>query len=158
MSDNKESEKNRFSKTHYLKVYPRYFQMMKAGLKPWEIRINDRGYQVNEVVILKEWHEKEERYSGSEAIRVITNIIYKAPGLKKGYVWQGVMNTNMTSKGVLYSTIMVRTDDPQQRFWNFDAWDNAGKPHPITIEALNAENATIIFKAKHEDLGFDPPY
>jgi hypothetical protein len=45
-----------------------------------------------------------------------------------------------------------------KRFWHFDCWDRTGKLQTITIEALNEENATIIFKAKHEDLGFDPPY
>jgi len=43
-------------------------------------------------------------------------------------------------------------------FWNFDCWDKNGASQTITIEALNKENATIIFKAKHEGLGFDPPY
>jgi len=45
-----------------------------------------------------------------------------------------------------------------KRFWHFDCWDRTGKMQTITIEALNEENATIIFKVKHEDLGFDPPY
>ena len=45
-----------------------------------------------------------------------------------------------------------------KRFWHFDCWDRHGNLQTITIEALNEENATIIFKAKHEDLGFDPPY
>ncbi len=45
-----------------------------------------------------------------------------------------------------------------KRFWHFDCWDRTGVMQTITIEALNEENATIIFKAKHEDLGFDPPY
>ena len=44
-----------------------------------------------------------------------------------------------------------------KRFWYFDCWDRTGNMKTITIEALNEENATIIFKAKHEDLGYDPP-
>ena len=49
-------------------------------------------------------------------------------------------------------------DNVSKRFWHFDCWDRTGAMQTITIEALNEENATIIFKAKHEDLGFDPPY
>lgn len=48
--------------------------------------------------------------------------------------------------------------DVSKRFWHFDCWDRHGNLQTITIEALNEENATIIFKAKHENLGFDPPY
>ena len=49
-------------------------------------------------------------------------------------------------------------DNVTKRFWHFDCWDIHGNLQTITIEALNEENATIIFKAKHENLGFDPPY
>lgn len=42
--------------------------------------------------------------------------------------------------------------------WTFDCWDRNGETQSIDIEALNKENAIIIFKAKHEDLGFDEPY
>ena len=45
-----------------------------------------------------------------------------------------------------------------KRFWHFDSWDKKGNTKTIEIEALNEENATIIFIAKHRDLGFDTPY
>ena len=53
---------------------------------------------------------------------------------------------------------LLGLDNVSKRFWHFDCWDRTGAMQTITIEALNEENATIIFKAKHEDLGFDPPY
>ena len=40
----------------------------------------------------------------------------------------------------------------------FDCWNTAGEIQTIEILALNKENAAIIFKSKHPDLGFDPPY
>ncbi len=45
-----------------------------------------------------------------------------------------------------------------KRFWYFDCWDRKGKTTSRQIEALNAENAEIIFKARYPDLGYDPPY
>ena len=53
--------------THELKTYPKYFQETIEGNKPFEIRKNDRNFQVGDVLILKEWdnintaEEKSER-------------------------------------------------------------------------------------------------
>lgn len=41
--------------THELKTYPKYFQETIEGNKPFEIRKNDRNFQVGDVLILKEW-------------------------------------------------------------------------------------------------------
>lgn len=45
-----------------------------------------------------------------------------------------------------------------KRFWYFDCWDKTGKMQSRQIEALNAESAEIIFKARYEDFCYDPPY
>ena len=39
---------------HELKTYPKYFQETIEGNKPFEIRKNDRNFQVGDVLILKE--------------------------------------------------------------------------------------------------------
>lgn len=48
-------------KTHNLKTDPEVFSANLAGLKPWEIRYDDRGYQVGDMIILE-----ETRFSGCE--------------------------------------------------------------------------------------------
>lgn len=50
--------------THELKTYPKYFQETIEGNKPFEIRKNDRNFQVGDVLILKEWDNI--KYSGRE--------------------------------------------------------------------------------------------
>lgn len=41
-------------KTHYLKTWTEPFQAVKDGVKTWEYRLNDRDFQVDNVVILEE--------------------------------------------------------------------------------------------------------
>lgn len=45
--------------THHLKTKPEYFQAVINGKKPFEIRYNDRNFQVGDRVILEEYTGKE---------------------------------------------------------------------------------------------------
>lgn len=48
---------------HDLKIDPKYFAAVITGVKPFEIRNNDREYQAGDTVTLHEW-DKEAKYSG----------------------------------------------------------------------------------------------
>ena len=41
--------------THYLKIRPEHFQAVIDGRKPFEVRFNDRNFQVGDRVILEEY-------------------------------------------------------------------------------------------------------
>ena len=45
--------------THHLKTKPEYFQAVIDGKKPFEIRYNDRNFQIDDKVILEEYKGKE---------------------------------------------------------------------------------------------------
>jgi Domain of unknown function (DUF3850) len=53
---------------HELKCWPAYFAAILAGTKTFEIRKNDRGFQVGDELLLKEWDPATEIYSGREII------------------------------------------------------------------------------------------
>ena len=40
-------------KHHYLKILPEYYEAVKSGDKTFEVRKNDRDYQVNDVLHLQ---------------------------------------------------------------------------------------------------------
>lgn len=40
---------------HELKCHPKYFERVLNGSKPFEIRKNDRDFQVGDVILLKEY-------------------------------------------------------------------------------------------------------
>ena len=74
---------------HELKTYPKYFQETIEGNKPFEIRKNDRNFQVGDVLLLKEWENI--KYTGREGGAMVRYILYdKFIGLAEGYVALGL--------------------------------------------------------------------
>lgn len=51
---------------HQLKCHPEFFQASKHGLKPWELRKNDRDYQTGDTVILKQFNPASNAYDEKE--------------------------------------------------------------------------------------------
>lgn len=71
--------------THVLKVQAEYFEAIVAGRKPWEVRFNDRGYQVGDTLYLQEINGALDSYTG-RSIRgkvsyIYTSEIYLAEGV-----------------------------------------------------------------------------
>lgn len=73
------------SKTHELKIYPKYFEAILDGKKTFEIRKDDRDFHVGDNVVLKEWDNI--KYSGREIHTIIKYMLDDAfIGLAEGYV------------------------------------------------------------------------
>lgn len=53
-------------RTHDLKIWPEHFAAVVSGDKTFEVRVNDRDYQVGDVLHLQEYDPEDERYSGAE--------------------------------------------------------------------------------------------
>ena len=58
---------------HELKTYPKYFQETIEGNKLFEIRKNDRNFQVGDVLLLKEWDNI--KYTGREVGAMVRYIL-----------------------------------------------------------------------------------
>lgn len=52
---------------HELKTWPEPFQVIMDGLKTFEIRRDDRGFQVGDKLLLRECHPNSTHYTGREA-------------------------------------------------------------------------------------------
>jgi hypothetical protein len=59
---------------HALKCWPIPFQAMLDGIKPYEIRRNDRPFRVGDSLLLREWTPQTGEYTGRSLTREVTYI------------------------------------------------------------------------------------
>ena len=72
---------------HDLKCWPEPFEKMWRGLKTFEYRRDDRGFQVGDVLNLREWDNEIGSYTGSFRLMAVTYIL-RGPdfGVPTGFV------------------------------------------------------------------------
>jgi hypothetical protein len=75
---------------HDLKIWPEYFEAVRSGLKTFEIRKNDRGYQVGESLHLIEYDPNTEEFTGRSVTRLITYIVEGPPFMAEGWAVLGM--------------------------------------------------------------------
>jgi hypothetical protein len=75
---------------HKLKLDTCYYAESAAGIKNFEIRKNDRNYQVGDILELREWVwsilEQRGAYTGNVHWKIITYVLDAPDYLKDGYV------------------------------------------------------------------------
>lgn len=77
-------------RVHELKTWPGHFDAVAEGRKTYELRRDDRGYAVGDVLRLREWDPiqvphvtrdyRPRGYTGREIERVVTHVLRDAPG------------------------------------------------------------------------------
>jgi hypothetical protein len=71
---------------HQLKTMPKYFEAVSMGIKNFEIRENDRDFNVGDFVELQE-HDPYKGYTGRKLIKKITYVFRGGKyGLDKNFV------------------------------------------------------------------------
>lgn len=73
---------------HNLKILPSYFNDVLSRKKSFEIRYNDRNFQVHDVLVLQEWSEEGQYTGRSLSAQVIYITDYEQ---KPGYVVLGLL-------------------------------------------------------------------
>jgi hypothetical protein len=76
---------------HCLKTWSPYFSEVERGIKTFEVRRDDRGFSVGDVLVLQEFDIVNKRYTGNMVSRLI---IYKLDGdqfgIEAGYCVLGL--------------------------------------------------------------------
>jgi hypothetical protein len=77
---------------HDLKTWPTFFQAILDGSKTFELRLDDRGYQVGDVLHLREFDNNRQLYSGRWIRRLVSYKMGSASfsGIEKGYCIMGI--------------------------------------------------------------------
>jgi hypothetical protein len=79
---------------HDLKTWPKFFDMVKRGVKPFEVRSNDRGFQECDTLLLQEYDPEAKAFTGNTLTCDVTCVVSGAEfGIKLGYVVMGIRVT-----------------------------------------------------------------
>lgn len=79
---------------HELKIKPQYYEDIKIGLKPFEIRKNDRDFKLGDILILNEYSLDDSgagTYSGRALTVRVTYLLNDQEYCKEGYVILGII-------------------------------------------------------------------
>jgi hypothetical protein len=74
---------------HHLKCWVSYFGAILDGSKPFEVRLDDRGFEVGDELLLREYHHVTHSYTGRELLAVVTYKYAKEP-LRIGWCVLGI--------------------------------------------------------------------
>lgn len=81
---------------HHLKTWPDIFVVVWSGNKKFEIRKNDRGFQVGDVLVLQEYDPETKCYSGHEITCDVEWLLEGGQfGLEEGYVCMSLDNMRL---------------------------------------------------------------
>jgi hypothetical protein len=76
---------------HHVKSRVLWYQDILSGKKPFDVRLNDRGYKVGDILMLHEWDDRVDmeagHYTGRDIQRLVTYIA--GFGCEPGYVVLG---------------------------------------------------------------------
>lgn len=157
-------------KIHELKILPQYFSAIKEEKKTFELRKDDRGFQVGDVLMLKEFNLQEKYetiegaetyFSGNKILRQITYIFKDETenmGLSKDYAILGIKpidedvelewKSDMNEWGEIYCPFLskeVMTYYPV----GVPAYDS------ITNPFVNEDGEVYYYKYDHDEGGWN---
>jgi ribosomal protein L15E len=81
---------NQERKVHELKTLKPYFQDVYSGIKKFEVRFNDRNFQVNDSLNLKEFDGITQTHTGRSVIKRVTYVLDDPRFVKNGFVIMGI--------------------------------------------------------------------
>ena len=76
---------------HELKVWPACFAAVEDGRKAFDVRLNDRNYQLGDALLLREYEPESEQYSGRTVERWVSYLMQGGTfGLEPGWCVLGL--------------------------------------------------------------------
>ena len=81
----------RFGRVHELKTWPAYFKDVKLGIKPFEVRRDDRDFRVGDTLWLREYEPQGRNFTGEFVHKRVTYVLPGGQfGIEEGFVVLGL--------------------------------------------------------------------
>lgn len=79
------------AKTHKLKTWKQYYRDVYRRMKKFEVRKDDRDFQVGDILILQEYDQLREELTGNEMHKKVTyKLIGGQWGIEEGFCVLGI--------------------------------------------------------------------
>lgn len=75
---------------HALKIEPQYYEAVKTGKKPFEVRKNDREFAVGDYLALNEYNAEEQKHTGRAVLAKVLYILDDEQYTPPGFVVMGI--------------------------------------------------------------------
>jgi hypothetical protein len=76
---------------HNLKTWPEYFKEVRSKAKTFEVRENDRGFKVGDLLVLHEYAPQSKSYTGEAEIRAVSYLLEGGEfGISEGFCVMGL--------------------------------------------------------------------
>ena len=140
---------------HELKIAPMYFDSVISGKKTFEVRKDDRDYQENDVLILKEYDNNA--YTGREYAVIVTYIL-RGEYCKDGYCIMSIKrdnyrNTLRVIRNLGYNTEVYESDERNRIFFYQDSNEKR-----IIYVASYEKDMSVNFNVRYGHLIKDSTY
>lgn len=144
---------------HTLKCWPVYFQAIVSGQKTFDIRRGeDRSYEANDYLDLKEWDPDRQAYTGAHCVKRVVYVMHGEPFAPAG-TW--VLGLSQESR--FPDPGEFRTDQEQYIliYWkggrafvllDSDIWASGRRGPFFWTDGDAAGRIGELWKAKHEEI------
>jgi len=79
------------SRTHELKIWPDCFVAVEAATKTFDVRENDRSFQIGDALLLREFEPETEQYTGRSVRRWVSYVLQGGTfGIEAGWCVLGL--------------------------------------------------------------------
>jgi hypothetical protein len=88
---------------HKLKTIQPFFGDVEQGIKTFEVRKNDRNFQVNDTLTLQHYIPSQDRYTGREIRCRVVYMLSDETYCKDGFVILGIEKIKSSSRTIKYT-------------------------------------------------------
>lgn len=96
---------------HALNTEPRFYDPAQKGLKPFEVRKNDRNFKIGDYLALNEYDPEKGCYTGRAILEKVLYILDDERFVTPGYVILGTRIVSISESAPIYSCVITEKQE-----------------------------------------------